>query len=125
MAEGTDVAIFAHGLMVKSAVDAAKALAEKGVSAAVINMHTIKPLDRECVEKYAKSCKKVVSVEEHSTIGGLGDAIADVVITLADVTMLKIGVNDVFGQSGSPNELLAEYGLDTDSITEKVYNFVK
>ncbi len=125
MEEGSDVAIFAHGLMVKSAVDAAAALKEKGISAAVINMHTIKPLDRECVEKYAKSCKKVVTIEEHSVIGGLGDAVADIVVSMPDVTMLKIGVNDQFGQSGTPDELLKEYGLDTESIISKISNYVK
>ncbi len=125
MAEGSDVAIFAHGLMVKTAMDAAEELATKGISAAVINMHTIKPLDRQCVEKYANSCKKIVTVEEHSVIGGLGDAVADVVTAIPDVTMIKIGVNDLFGQSGSPNELLKEYGLDKDSIVNKISEFVK
>ncbi len=124
MREGTDVAIFAHGLMVKSAVDAAEQLAQQGISAAVINMHTIKPLDVDCVKKYAKACKKIVTVEEHSVIGGLGDAVSDVIMSMPDVVMTKIGVNDEFGQSGTPDALLKEYGLDVDSIVKNIAGFV-
>ncbi len=123
--EGDDVAIITCGLMVKTCLDAAATLEEQGISATVINMHTIKPLDVDCVKKYIEKCKKIITVEEHSVIGGLGDAVADVVIGYADATMMKIGVNDEFGQSGTPNELLVEYGLDTASVTEKIAKFMK
>ena len=118
--DGSDVALFACGIMVKTALDCAEKLAKTGVSAAVINVHTIKPIDRDCVMEYAKRCGKVVTIEEHSTIGGLGDAVADVLIGNGDFQFRKIGVEDRFGQSGKPSELLVEYGLDTDQVLEKI-----
>lgn len=118
--EGTDVAVFACGIMVKTALDCADELAKQGVSAAVINVHTLKPIDRDCVLKYAKKCGKVVTVEEHSVIGGLGDAVADVLIGNGDYKFKKIGVQDRFGQSGKPDDLLEEYGLSQPQVLKGI-----
>ncbi len=118
--EGSDVVLFACGIMVKTALDCARMLAQENISAAVINMHTIKPIDRECVLKYAGTCKRVVTIEEHSVIGGLGDAVADVLIGTGDYKFRKIGVQDRFGQSGKPADLLAEYGLDVPGVLRQI-----
>lgn len=118
--EGSDVAVFACGIMVKTALDCADELAKQGVSAAVINVHTIKPIDRDCVLKYAKKCGKVVTVEEHSVIGGLGDAVADVLIGNGDYKFKKVGVQDRFGQSGKPDALLEEYGLSEPQVLKQI-----
>ena len=119
--EGTDVALIACGIMVKTALDCADALRREDISAAVINMHTIKPIDRECVLKYADSCKRVVTIEEHSVIGGLGDAVGDVLLTeWSGARLQKIGINDRFGQSGKPEELLEEYGLSKDRVYQSI-----
>lgn len=119
--DGTDVAIFTYGIMVSEAIKAAHLLAERNISAAVINMHTIKPLDEECVIKYARKCRRVVTAEEHSVIGGLGEAVAATLIEDgASPTFRRIGVNDLFGQSGKPEELMHEYGLDAQTIADAV-----
>ena len=118
--EGTDVAVFATGLMVSEALAAAGILAEQGVSAAVINVHTLKPIDAECVTAYAQKCGRVVTVEEHSVIGGLGDAVADVLMGKVACKFKKIGVQDRFGQSGKAKEVLKEYGLTAPQIAESV-----
>ncbi len=118
--EGKDVAVFACGLMVAEALEAAKMLAAEGIDAAVINVHTIKPIDAECVTKYAQQCGKVVTVEEHSVIGGLGDAVADVLMGKVNCSFCKIGVNDQFGQSGKAADVLREYGLTADQIAAKI-----
>ena len=118
--EGKDIALFATGLMVNEALEAAKLLAADGIDAAVINVHTIKPIDAECVTKYAEKCGKVVTIEEHSVIGGLGDAIADVLMGKVNCKFKKIGVNDQFGQSGKAADVLREYGLTADQIAEVV-----
>lgn len=118
--DGTDIAIFACGIMVPEALDVAKALEEKGYSVAVINMHTIKPLDEECVLKYAEKCKHLVTMEEHSVIGGLGDAIGSVLLENHPKKLLKIGVMDRFGQSGKPSELMDEYGLSSKMIIPRI-----
>lgn len=118
--EGSDVALFATGLMVNEALEAARLLEAEGVDAAVINVHTIKPIDAECVTKYAEKCGKVVTVEEHSVIGGLGDAVADVLMGKVNCKFKKIGVNDQFGQSGKAADVLREYGLTADQIAAKV-----
>lgn len=119
--EGTDVALFACGIMVKTALDCADALNREHISAAVINMHTIKPIDKKCILKYADRCKRVVTIEEHSVIGGLGDAVGDVLLAEGNCARLKkIGIDDRFGQSGKPEELLAEYGLSEDQVYRKV-----
>lgn len=117
---GTDVVLFACGIMVDTALDCAEALAREGVSAAVVNIHTIKPLDEECVLRMAQRCKKVVTIEEHSVIGGLGDAVASALMGKGDFAFRKIGVQDRFGQSGKPDDLLVEYGLDTESVLAQV-----
>ena len=118
--EGKDVAIFACGLMVAEALEAAKLLADEGVDAAVINVHTIKPIDAACVTEYAQKCGKVVTVEEHSVIGGLGDAVAEVLMGKVNCKFKKIGVNDQFGQSGKAADVLREYGLTGDQIAVSI-----
>ena len=120
MREGTDVAVFATGIMVNEALEAAKILEAQGKSVAVINVHTIKPIDAECVKKYAEKCGKVVTVEEHSVIGGLGDAVADVLMGKVHCVFKKIGVQDQFGQSGKAKDVLREYGLTADQIAESI-----
>lgn len=123
--EGTDVTIIANGLCVAEALEAAKKLEADGINAKVINMATVKPLDEELVIAAAKETGKVVTVEEHSVIGGLGSAVCDVLSENAPTPVLKIGVNDVFGYSGPAVELIKEFGLDGDSIAAKVKDFVK
>ncbi len=123
--EGTDVAIIANGLCVAEALEAAKKLEADGINAKVINMATVKPLDEELVLAAAKETGKVVTVEEHSVIGGLGSAVCDVLSEKLPTPVLKIGVNDVFGHSGPAVELIKEFGLDGDSIAQKVKDFVK
>lgn len=118
--EGKDVALFATGLMVNEALEAAKLLAADGINAAVINVHTLKPIDAECVTKYAEQCGKVVTIEEHSVIGGLGDAVTDVLMGKVSCKFKKIGVNDQFGQSGKAADVLREYGLTANQIAEVV-----
>ena len=122
--EGTDVTIFATGLEVAEALVAADLLAADGISAKVVNIHTIKPIDEELVVAAATATGKVVTVEEHSVIGGLGSAICDVLSEKAPTKVLKIGVNDVFGESGAALELIKKYGLDGQGIYEKVKAFV-
>ena len=121
--EGKDVTIIASGLPVSNCLEAAKKLAEDGIDAEVINIHTIKPLDEELVCASAKKTGKVVTVEEHSVIGGLGSAVCDCLSEKCPTKVLKIGVNDVFGESGPAVELIAKYGLDTESIYKKVKDF--
>lgn len=123
--EGTDVTIIASGLPVSEALDAAEKLAGDGISAEVINIHTIKPLDEEAVIKAAAKTGKIVTVEEHSIIGGLGSAVCDVIAEKAPARVMKIGINDVYGESGPAKELIKKYGLDAESIYEKVKAFVK
>ena len=122
--EGKDVTIIATGLCVSESLEAAKKLEADGISAKVINIHTIKPLDEELVVAAAKETGKVVTVEEHSVIGGLGSAVCDCLSQKAPTPVLKIGVNDVFGESGPAVKLIAKYGLDAESIYNKVKSFV-
>ena len=122
--EGKDVVIFATGLEVAETLEAAEKLAADGIEAKVINIHTIKPIDKELIVSAAKEAGKVVTVEEHSVIGGLGSAVCDVLSEEAPTKVMKIGVNDVFGESGPALELIKKYGLDADSIYEKVKAFV-
>mgnify|MGYP002724868318 FL=1 len=123
--EGKDLTIIATGLPVSNCLEAAEKLAADGIDAKVINIHTIKPLDEELVVAAAKETGKVVTVEEHSVIGGLGSAVCDVLSEKAPTRVMKIGVNDTFGESGPALELLKKYGLDTDSIYEKIKAFAK
>lgn len=118
--EGADVAIFACGLMVNESLEAAKLLEAEGIHAAVINVHTIKPIDAQCVTEWAEKCGKVITVEEHSTIGGLGDAVADVLMGKVACKFHKIGVQDQFGQSGKAADVLREYGLTADQIAQEI-----
>ena len=118
--EGTDVTIIATGLMVNEAIEAAKALADEGISAEVINIHTIKPLDKEAVIRSAAKTGAVVTAEEHSIIGGLGGAVAEALCESGKpVPVVRLGVNDVFGRSGPAVELLHIYGLDAQNIIAK------
>ena len=118
--EGTDLTIVATGLEVAESLEAAKKLAADGISAKVINIHTIKPLDEELIIAAAKETGKVVTVEEHSVIGGLGSAVCDVLSKKAPTKVLKIGMNDMFGESGPAKVLLAKYELDANGIYNKI-----
>ena len=123
--DGKDVTIVATGILVGEAIKAGELLAAEGIDARIINIHTIKPIDRELVVKSALKTGKVVTVEEHSVIGGLGSAVCDVLCEEAPTKVLKIGVNDVFGESGPALELLHKYELDAEGIYKKVKAFVK
>lgn len=123
--EGKDVTIFATGLEVSETLAAEKMLAADGIDAEIINIHTIKPIDAELVAASATKTGKVVTVEEHSIIGGLGSAVCEVLCEKAPAKVLRIGVNDTFGESGPAPELIAKYGLDAESIYKKVKAFVK
>lgn len=122
--EGTDVSIVATGLCVAEALEVAEELEKEGINAEVINIHTIKPLDEAAILTSAKKTGKVVTVEEHTVIGGLGSAVADVISAKNAAKVLKIGVQDIFGQSGSGAELIKEYGLDSESILKKIKGFL-
>ncbi len=122
---GTDVTIVACGLMVGAALEAAEALATQGVSAEVLNVHTVKPLDEGLVVASAARTGRVVTVEEHSVIGGLGDAVCAALAEARPVPVRKLGVQDVFGESGPALELLAKYGLDAAGIQHAVEEFVR
>ena len=125
MMDGKDVTIIATGICVCEAMLAAERLQAEGISTRVINIHTIKPLDEEIVLKAAKETGKIVTVEEHSVIGGLGSAVTDYLSSTYPTKVMKIGMNDVFGESGSASALVHKYGLDADGIFEKVKSFVK
>ena len=118
--EGKDVTIVATGLCVNESLQAAEQLAKDGIEAKVINIHTIKPLDEELIIAAAKETGKVVTVEEHSVIGGLGSAVCDTLSEKCPTPVLKIGVQDTFGESGPAAQLIKKYGLDADSIAAKV-----
>ena len=118
--EGSDVALIATGLEVPEALVAAELLAKDGIEATVINIHTIKPLDKELVVKAAKTTKAVFTLEEHSIIGGLGSAVVECLSEEYPCKVTRIGINDVFGESGPAGELIKKYGLDGQSIYEKV-----
>lgn len=120
---GNDAAFFTCGIMVAECLKAADALAEKGIHAAVINMHTIKPIDEDTILKYAALCP-IITVEEHSVIGGLGDAVGDVLLRSGCGRLKKIGVQDRFGQSGKPQDVLREYGLTPDAIAAEVLGYL-
>lgn len=117
--EGSDVTIIATGLMVNEAIEAAKVLEAEGISVELINMHTIKPLDKEAVIKAAKKTGCIVTAEEHNVIGGLGDAVCDAVCQEYPVPVVKLGVEDTFGKSGPAVELLHIFGLDAENIVKK------
>ena len=119
LCDGKDVTIIATGLMVNEAIAAREILMNNGIDAAVLNIHTIKPIDRDAVISAAKETGAIVTAEEHSIIGGLGGAVAEVVCETFPVPVLRVGVNDVFGRSGPGNEMLHIFGLDAANIAEK------
>lgn len=123
--EGRDVAIVATGLCVNSALEAAEKLAADGIDAMIVNIHTIKPIDEELIVEAAKKCGKVVTVEEHSVIGGLGSAVCDVLSEKLPTPVKKIGVYDVFGESGPAVKLLEKYKLDGQGVYEQVSAWMK
>jgi len=120
MREGSSVTIIAAGLMVAEALAAAGKLANEGLEVRVINMHTIKPLDKEAVISAAQETKAIVTAEEHSIIGGLGSAVAEVVCEYCPVPVYRVGIKDSFGESGSPFDLMQKYGLKSRHIAEAV-----
>ncbi len=123
--EGGDAAVVATGLMVNEALTAAETLAAEGISVRVINIHTIKPLDRELILKAAAECGTIVTAEEHSIIGGLGSAVAEAVCEGCPVPVRRVGVNDTFGHSGPALDLLKEFGLSAEHIAEVVREAVR
>lgn len=122
--EGSDVTIFATGIMVNEALIAAGELEKDGISAEVIDIHTIKPLDEELIINSAKKTGKVVTAEEHSIIGGLGSAVSEVLSTKQPTKMTMVGQKDVFGESGQPEELKAKFGMDADAILKAVKSMI-
>lgn len=116
--DGDDLVIFACGYMVHQALVAAAELMDQGISTAVVNVNTIKPLDTETIIKYARRCGAVITAEEHSIIGGLGSAIAEVLSEEHPTPLVRIGVRDTFGESGKPGELMEKYGLTFEKIVE-------
>ena len=123
--EGSDLTIVATGICVGNALEAAKMLEQDGIQAEVINICTIKPLDEELIVASAKKTGKVITVEEHSVIGGLGSAVCDALSAKCPTTVLKVGMNDQFGESGPAGALLAKYGLDAEGIYQKAKDFLK
>ena len=125
MRDGTDVAIIANGLLVAEAVEAGKLLAQRGIEARIINMATIKPLDEELVLKAAADCGKIVPCEEHSIVGGLGEAVCSLLSEKRPTPVRRVGTNDVFGHSGPAGALLEEFGLCADNIARVAEEFVR
>jgi transketolase len=123
--EGTDVTIIATGHLVWKAIEAGEQLAAKGISAEIINIHTIKPIDEEAILKSVGKTKSVVTCEEHNRFGGLGDAVAQVIIKNTPVPQEYVAVNDSFGESGTPDQLMTKYGLDTINIVEAAEKVLK
>jgi transketolase len=111
--------------MVWEGLQAAYILQKKGINCRVINLHTIKPIDQECIRMAAKECGRIVTVEEHQVAGGVGSAVAEVVVQHHPVPMCMIGVNDSFGESGQPEELLVKYGLNCSVIVDKILHFIQ
>ena len=123
--DGKDVAIIACGLAVAQALTAAEQLAERGIQAAVVDMYSIKPLDQNLIIKMARQCGRVVTVEEHNIIGGLGSAVCETLSEHCPVPVKRLGIEDRFGQSGTPEELLRAYGLTAETIAERVESFIE
>lgn len=121
--EGKDITLISTGLPVAETLEAAEKLAADGIDAKVINIHTIKPLDEDLIVEAAKETGKVVVIEEHSVIGGLGSAVCDVLSEKAPTKVLKIGINDTYGESGPALELIKKYGLDAESIYKKIKEY--
>lgn len=125
LTEGTDITIVATGIMVDEALSAEKMLKSEGISARVINIHTLKPIDSEILVKAAKETGAIVTVEEHNIIGGLGSAVSEVICEESPVPVIKVGVKDTFGESGKPEELLKAYGLKDVNIVEAAKKAIK
>ena len=125
LASGKDVTIIATGIMVEVALEAKNILAEEGIEAGVINIHTLKPIDKDIIINAAKETGAIVTAEEHSIIGGLGSAVMEVVSENSPVPVLRVGIKDVFGESGKPQELLEKYGLTAVDIVNKVKQAIK
>lgn len=125
LTEGNDVAIIATGMMVDVSLKAAEELKREGINARVINISTIKPIDKEIILKAAKDTKGIVTAEEHSIIGGLGANVASLLSDECPTTVKMVGIKDVFGESGTPMELMDKYGLNVSGIKEKVYSILK
>ena len=123
--DGKDITVIATGLMVSRALEAVRQLEKEGIDARLVNIHTLKPIDREIIVRAAKETGKIVTVEEHNVIGGLGDAVSSVLCEEYPVPLVKIGVNDVFGHSGPAAALLDQYGLNASHIEEVVRDFLK
>ena len=123
--DGKDVTIIANGLMVPEAIQAGKMLAEEGISARIVNIHTIKPIDAEIIIKAAKETGAIVTAEEHNVIGGLGSAVAEVLAENYPAPMKRVGVEDKFGRSGKPAPLLEMYGLTAKNIVAKAKDVIK
>ncbi len=123
--EGSDVAIIATGQMVYQAIQAAEQVKSDNISVRVINCATIKPLDTETILKAAKDCGAIITVEEHQITGGLGGAVAELVSQNHPIPIKFIGVQDLFGESGEPNQLLEEFGLTTKAIVEAIHSIIK
>ena len=124
LTEGDDLAIFCNGYMVYTCLNAAEKLREQGKKVSVINVHTVKPIDAEKVMEYANRCGKVMTVEEHSVIGGLGDAVASVLIGNGSYKFRKLGIQDRFGQSGKPDELFEEYGISQNAVVKAALEMI-
>jgi transketolase len=125
MRKGKDVTIFACGIMVGKALEAAEELSKKGTDCQVVNLHTIKPIDKELIVKCAEKTGAVVTAEEHSIVGGLGGAVAEVLAENSPVPMARVGIKDMFGESGRPEELLIKYGMTTQDIINAVKTVLK
>ncbi len=123
--DGSDVTIVASGLMVNDALKASEMLEKEGISAAVIDIHTIKPIDKDLLVEYAKKTGAIVTAEEHNIYGGLGSAVAEVISETVPVPVLRVGVNDKFGKSGTPAALFEEYRLTADEIYNKAKETIK
>jgi transketolase len=122
---GNDVAVIANGTMVYEALKAAEELAKQGIDVRVLNCHTIKPLDGETILQAAEECGAIVTAEEHSKIGGLGGAVAEYLSEHRPTPMRIVGINDCFGESGTPEELMCAYGMSADNITDKIHEVLK
>lgn len=123
--DGKDITVIATGLMVSRALEAVRQLEKEEIDARLVNLHTLKPIDREIIVKAAKETGRIVTVEEHNIIGGLGDAVSSVLCEECPVPLVKIGVNDVFGHSGPAADLLDQFGLNASHIAQTVRDFLK
>ena len=125
MQEGTDVTLLTNGETLVETIDCAKILHEKGINAEIINVPVVKPIDKETIINSAKKTNRVITIENHSVIGGLGSAVCEVLSEAYPVKVTRIGTNDEFGQSGTAKELMAHYGLNSEKLTEKILGLLK